>query len=444
MKTKKQEFKYINNIDPLKSEATILLYDVIGNLTDENGNTVFGIQGKDFANELMFLDCQKVEDIYVRICSTGGNVIDGYQIISAIGNCKAQVTTINDGLAASIAGLILVSGDVRKARDYSITMIHNPSSDSENGDDKRALSKIKESIVTILTENSILSQKELDGLMDEETYYNAEEALTAGLIDSIIPTGEKIEVENNTVGEMITVFNNLLSNEKIMRKTAKKEVVEIVDKAKIDEPKEATQPGVESPTTITNDDDTTEDKAEVAPDPTTESPAEEKEEEKITPGIHAEVRKRLGLDEKSSDEDCMDALKKHFDEMDKMKSDYKDCQDKLETLAAEATKAHKEKIHHMLNSFVTAGKIENSDIATYSKLAETDFEATKSILDKIGGKAISISNFIKGEVVKTVDGREKWTIRDYEKNAPKDLLKISQENPTLYAKMYDEFYKKAK
>jgi len=56
----------------------------------------------------------------------GGSVPDGLSIYNAIKAHPAKVTTINDGVAASVASLIFCAGDIRIASANSITMLHAP------------------------------------------------------------------------------------------------------------------------------------------------------------------------------------------------------------------------------------------------------------------------------------------------------------------------------
>ena len=65
-------------------------------------------------------------EITVRILSMGGSVADGLGIYNALKQHPAKITTINDGVAASIASLIFMAGDIRIVASNSVTMIHAP------------------------------------------------------------------------------------------------------------------------------------------------------------------------------------------------------------------------------------------------------------------------------------------------------------------------------
>lgn len=68
----------------------------------------------------------QVPEITVRILSAGGSVPDGLGIYNALKNHPAKITTVNDGLAASVASAIFMAGDVRIAASNSLLMIHAP------------------------------------------------------------------------------------------------------------------------------------------------------------------------------------------------------------------------------------------------------------------------------------------------------------------------------
>ncbi len=425
-------FKYIKNYSSESQEATILLYDTIGNVEDEDGNVKIGINGKEFANELLFLQ-DKVQIINVRINSGGGNIIDGFSIIAAIKNSPTFICTYNDGLAASIAGLILVAGDERYGFDYSVTMLHNPS----GGESDDALNKIKESLVVILENNSILNKEQLNLLMNEETYFNAEEAKQANLIDTIIQSGRKVKLESSNVNEMVNMFNNIIKEEDMKKKP-------LINKL-----------GVESPESLTNDAFGTESSDPAKKDPALEPEKvseikDELEQEEFVGNkdetkedtIISKLKKDFIGNDEMSDDDFYDAIMKHKADHEQLMADYDDKSKKLEDMVKEAKSAHKAKIDAMVNNLVSTKKISSDEVAKVTKLAEVDFETTKNLFTKInGGKSVSISNTISKS--NTIDStKEGWNIRDYEKNDPKALEKIMKENPVLYTNMVKEFYNK--
>ena len=80
------------------------------------------------ANLLYLENIDSEEDITIYINSPGGSVYDGLGLLDIMEYIKPEIGTINTGLAASMAAIILSSGTKgkRKALKRSRTMIHQP------------------------------------------------------------------------------------------------------------------------------------------------------------------------------------------------------------------------------------------------------------------------------------------------------------------------------
>lgn len=144
------------------------------------------------AREIKRLLDEAKGDITIEISSPGGSVYQGVSIFNAIRQYdKGEVTTIVTSLAASMASYIALAGDKIKAFDNAVYMIHNASLYSWG--DHRALRKsasIVESLSKLLAKEYVAktgkTEKEINELMNEETYYFGDEILTNGFIDEII------------------------------------------------------------------------------------------------------------------------------------------------------------------------------------------------------------------------------------------------------------------
>lgn len=204
-----ENFKYIKNI--ADGVGTIHLYKAIGDSKDNAGNIVSGISGSSFCAEMNWLqdNCEKIN---VRINSIGGSVLEGYSIVSSILNSKVPCETYIDGIAASIAGVIAVSGKKCNMMDYGTLMLHNPS----GGEDK-VLSVVKDTLVTVLSNRTNRTREEISVMMDKETWLTATEAKELGMIDNIIPSNKSIKLSKN-LASMANVYNSLLSEEKPQNK----------------------------------------------------------------------------------------------------------------------------------------------------------------------------------------------------------------------------------
>jgi ATP-dependent protease ClpP protease subunit len=196
------ETNYTNHIGE-DGIGVLLLYDAIG----RNDCNWCGISGKEVAEEIQYLqNC--CTELHIHINSGGGNIVDGYSIISAILNSNIPVHTYCDGLAASIAGIIYLCGDKRLMMDYGTLMLHNPA----GGNNKELLQMIKDTLVTILENNTSINAEALDKLMDEETYFTAKKAKEMGLVDEVIKSDKKIKVDYSNISNMVTMYNSINTN----------------------------------------------------------------------------------------------------------------------------------------------------------------------------------------------------------------------------------------
>lgn len=125
-------------------------------------------------------DLGDVKTINLHINSPGGSVFEGIAIYNMLKQNKAHINVYVDGLAASIASVIAMSGDAIFMPSNSMLMIHNPwtmaiGNASELRKQADDLDKITESsIQTYLnTAGDKLDEATLRQLMDNETWLTA-------------------------------------------------------------------------------------------------------------------------------------------------------------------------------------------------------------------------------------------------------------------------------
>lgn len=167
-----------------ENEGELLIYGPIG---DEAtwGNE---ITAKKFKEDLDALGDIDTLNIYIN--SEGGDVFAGQAIYSMLSRHKAQKIVYIDGLAASIASVIAMAGDLVVMPKNSMMMIHNPwTVAAGNADYFRKLAndldKIRESLIVAYQSKSNLSREKIIELMDAETWMTAEEAVQYGFADEI-------------------------------------------------------------------------------------------------------------------------------------------------------------------------------------------------------------------------------------------------------------------
>ena len=143
--------------------------------------------------QLLILESDSKEPIYIYIDSPGGDVDAGYAIFDMIRFIEAPVYTIGMGLVASAGALILLAApkERRIALPNSHYLIHQPLSQMQGTATEieihaAELEKTREKINKLISEETgkKLSQVEKD--TDRDFWMNAEEAEKYGLVSRTI------------------------------------------------------------------------------------------------------------------------------------------------------------------------------------------------------------------------------------------------------------------
>lgn len=134
-----------------------------------------------------------VKKINLHINSPGGSVFEGIAIFNMLKNSKAKINVYIDGLAASIASVIAMAGDKIYMPANSMLMIHNPWVWCQgNADELRKQANDLDKIGSLSVQTYVdrskgkTDAKEIQDLMNEETWLTAQEAVELGLADEVI------------------------------------------------------------------------------------------------------------------------------------------------------------------------------------------------------------------------------------------------------------------
>ncbi len=147
-----------------------------------------------FIAQMLFLEKEDPKrDISVYINSPGGEVYAGRSMYDTIKHVANDVMTINVGLAASAAALLLCSGTKGKRMSLpgSHTMIHQPHGGAEGQTTDIEITakqyvKVKGQYAKLLSENTGKPLKKIMEDVERDKWMNAEEAKEYGLIDSVL------------------------------------------------------------------------------------------------------------------------------------------------------------------------------------------------------------------------------------------------------------------
>jgi len=138
------------------------------------------------------LDANK--DITMYINSGGGSVYAGYGLIDTMEYIRPDIVTINTGLAASMAAVILSAGTKgkRKSLKRSRTMIHQPLSYSGYSQatdleiETKQILLIKRELTEMIAENTGLDFNKVANDMERDYWMTAKETFEYGIIDEIL------------------------------------------------------------------------------------------------------------------------------------------------------------------------------------------------------------------------------------------------------------------
>lgn len=181
------QIKAVKKANGQKSTATIHLYDAI--------DPWWGISAQSFVDQLNELD---VDEITLRVNSPGGSVYDGIAIANALRAHDAKVTAYVDGLAASIASVIITAADEVVMMPNSEIMIHEASAlgygDARDlAKTSERLEKIGQNIAGAYADRAGGKAEDWRAAMLEETWYSASEAVAAGLADRVVSADRHAE-----------------------------------------------------------------------------------------------------------------------------------------------------------------------------------------------------------------------------------------------------------
>jgi len=161
------------------SGAEVLIYDEIG---------AYGVSAKGFLAELGALPDGVPIDL--RLNSPGGSVFDAVAIFNALTRHSGAITVWIDGIAASAASYIAMAGDEIVMPENAFLMIHDPSgivmgTAADMREMAATMEKIAGSMVRGYAGRSGRSEEEIATLMAAETWFDAQDALAAGLATRI-------------------------------------------------------------------------------------------------------------------------------------------------------------------------------------------------------------------------------------------------------------------
>lgn len=183
--------------------AEVLIYGPIGDWFWD------GISARAFAEQLRGITASQIT---VRINSDGGVVSDGVAIHNALKAHPATITTVVDGIAASIASLVFMSGDKRQMYPAARLMLHAPLTWAggnakflrKTADDLDVAAEAMETAyVDHVSDKAAVRAMLTDG---EDHYLTAARSVELGLATEVIQAKEPAAPDDNAAAAALLSF----------------------------------------------------------------------------------------------------------------------------------------------------------------------------------------------------------------------------------------------
>ena len=223
---KENTFDYVTNSvgTPMITEdreIRVVQMSVFDRLMMDRIITVSGVIESYMASiiqaQLMFLDNIDKKDITMHISSGGGSVIDGLSIIDMMNYIKSDVKTVNMGICASMGSVLLSSGakGKRSSLIHSKVMTHMVSHGNQgNIQDTRInqmeAEKMNYVLFKILAKNCGKKFDEMYEISRNDQWFNSDQALEFGLIDSVIGLDTN---KKNSISKLLEGFGDHFDRE---------------------------------------------------------------------------------------------------------------------------------------------------------------------------------------------------------------------------------------
>lgn len=110
---------------------------------------------------------------------------------------------------------------------------------------------------------------------------------------------------------------------------------------------------------------------------------------------------------------------------------------KVEQMTADQNAQRKQEIESMVDKAVTDKKITADMKQKYVSLAEKDFDGTKAIIESL--QVVEKPEINPGA---SAEGREKWTMEDWQEKDANGLAEMMVNNPEAFAKLEDAYFGK--
>ena len=225
----------------------IYIYGEIANFQDKESSEYGVVSLSSVVNAV---NSQKdAEEFIVHIHSVGGDVYEGLAIYDFLNSLDKKVTTVNEGLTASIATVVYLAGDERQATPNSQLFIHNAWTMTVGDADELAkqsegLRKYNELISDIYVSKTNLTKEESLSLMKVETEFNSDEQIEKGFATIKVEKLKAVAKINTNKMNIKDSLKKISDDLGITKKEIKNVMLTLEDGTQIESSSEVAEPVV--------------------------------------------------------------------------------------------------------------------------------------------------------------------------------------------------------
>ena len=158
---------------------------IIGEINDDTASYI--------CSEIRYLSRNSKEPLTLILNSPGGSISAGMAIYDTLNASGCEVTTVVEGMAASMAAFLATCAATKGRRfcqPNAEIMVHQPLGGVQGpaSDITIAAAHIshsKNKMITLFTDSTSLKEDDIKALTDRDTWLSAEDALKMGFVDHV-------------------------------------------------------------------------------------------------------------------------------------------------------------------------------------------------------------------------------------------------------------------
>lgn len=352
-------------------------------VTDGDSAQLYGViwegDGQYIVSELKRFLKDKTEAT-IRVHSPGGSVHDGNLIYNAIKASKTKIHMVIDGVAASMMTIIMTAADTVSIAENGWVMIHAPSG-SNKGNAKsftqmaKVLTTLEAQFVKKYMERTGNDEATVKEWLNGDNWFSAQEALDNKIVDAVVDSVmDDTDVQAYSEMSLVAMIDAFKDYEEQHKPNAK---------------------------------------------PAREAKSNSNNSKEVDMKLNAQSLLALGLSEGATEADINAAIERQRSEN--------------ESLKAQAQAEKEAKIKELIDPAVESGKILATEKEQWTAIANTNFEAAKTALEKLPVKG-SVAGGLKPSNP-TATGREDWDFKKWRKEDPAGLIAMKTDEPENYKKL---------